>query len=190
MRKYLPELEGLRGLAALWVLLYHVGVLTGIHIFFLRSGMLGVDVFILISGFIMVHQYELRKQSHPWTAGSTMRGFWLRRYFRIAPLYYLLLLVSFLVMPMIVQANALLVSHPAGNTATHGDVSIFNFLIHCSFAFGAIPQYAQATALPDWTLGLEMEFYLIFPFLMLIPYRRSYAAMVLAAGGGRCWCAF
>jgi peptidoglycan/LPS O-acetylase OafA/YrhL len=48
------------------------------------------------------------------------------------------------------------------------DGSIANYLTHLTFIFGLIPQYAYRTALPDWSIGLEMQFYVALPFLMII----------------------
>ncbi|MBH9538896.1 acyltransferase, partial [Novosphingopyxis sp. YJ-S2-01] len=53
-------LDGLRGLAALWVLFGHLVILTGFRLPVLSKPDLGVDLFILLSGFLMVFQYRLR----------------------------------------------------------------------------------------------------------------------------------
>jgi peptidoglycan/LPS O-acetylase OafA/YrhL len=48
------------------------------------------------------------------------------------------------------------------------DFSGTNLLMHMTYAFGLIPQYAYRTPLPDWSLGLEMQFYAVFPFIVII----------------------
>lgn len=58
-------LDGLRGLAALWVLLGHSLQLTGWHLPILSSPDLGVDLFIMLSGFLMVFHYRLRETANP-----------------------------------------------------------------------------------------------------------------------------
>jgi peptidoglycan/LPS O-acetylase OafA/YrhL len=51
----IPALTGVRGVAALWVVLYHLTLGTNIHV--LRQGYLGVDLFFVLSGFILSHVY-------------------------------------------------------------------------------------------------------------------------------------
>lgn len=173
----LPWLDGLRGLAALWVLLSHIQILTGLgHIPLLSWGDLAVDLFMLLSGFLMAHNYIARKQSEPWNASRTIGQFWLRRFFRIAPLYYIVLVVALLVGPLMGQFRADIASAwPVTATAPERylDQSLTNILMHLSFLFGFSPTYAFRTALPDWSIGLEMQFYLFFPFIMLLMARLS-----------------
>ena len=62
------------------------------------------------------------------------------------------------------------------------DRSATNYLMHLSFLFGLHPDYAYRTALPDWSVGLEMQFYAAFPFLMLALARMGWlrGAIVIA----------
>ncbi|MEI9997915.1 MAG: acyltransferase family protein [Verrucomicrobiota bacterium] len=55
-------LDGLRGIAALWVLVGHGMLLTGFYVPIFVAADLGVDLFILLSGFLMVFQYQLRQE--------------------------------------------------------------------------------------------------------------------------------
>src|SRR3546814_12877049 len=54
-------LDGLRGLAALWVLVGHMMILTGFRLPLMSKPDLGVDLFIMLSGFLMMFQYRLRR---------------------------------------------------------------------------------------------------------------------------------
>jgi len=168
---HIPWLDGLRGAAALWVFLSHVQILSGMRWTPILSwGGLAVDLFMMLSGFLMAHHYRLREAREPWAAPATWATFWTRRWFRIAPLYYLLLVVALALGPWIgLHRDAIAAVWPG--TATSGlrytDQSITNLLAHASFVFGVLPDYAFRTALPDWSIGLEMQFYLAFPFLML-----------------------
>jgi peptidoglycan/LPS O-acetylase OafA/YrhL len=176
-KSYLPELEGLRGLAALWVLIYHLGALTGVRLPIIRSGGLGVDLFVLLSGFLMVHQYEQRRESQPWSSGRTIGNFYCRRFFRIAPLYYLLLAASFAAAPAVERWVLYIRQHSSGYMDIHSDTSWANLLVHLSFAFGFLPHFSDYTDIPDWTIGLEVQFYVFFPFLMLLVLRLGYLKM-------------
>lgn len=173
--EHLPWLDGLRGLAALWVLASHVQILTGMRAIPVFSwGGLAVDLFMLLSGFLMAHHYVQRRHQEPWDSGSTFCIFWTRRFFRIAPLYYLLLLVAMVLGPWLgAHREAIASVWPATATPMerYQDQSLSNILLHISFLFGALPDYAFRTPLPDWSIGLEMSFYLAFPFLMLLIMR-------------------
>ncbi|MET0267788.1 MAG: acyltransferase [Duganella sp.] len=173
----LPWLDGLRGLAALWVLLHHIQILVGApHVAVVSWGELAVDLFMLMSGFLMAHHYIARKNSEPWNHSGTVLQFWLRRFFRIAPLYYLALLAALLLGPQMGQFRAEIASvWPWTSSAPERylDQSLENILMHVSFLFGFSPYYAFRTALPDWSIGLEMQFYLFFPFIMLLMARLS-----------------
>ncbi|WP_298923506.1 acyltransferase [uncultured Ramlibacter sp.] len=168
---HLPWLDGLRGIAALWVLLHHTFILVGGRgMPILSWGKLAVDLFMILSGFLMAHHYLLRRVSRPWEDAATWRDFWARRWFRISPLYFVLLTAALLLGPFIgTQRDLIAQVWPATATAAarYNDSSWTNVLMHVSYLFGAFPNYAFRTALPDWSIGLEMQFYLAFPFLML-----------------------
>lgn len=164
-------LDGLRGLASLWVMIGHALLLTGWRLPVLSEPDLGVDLFIILSGFLMVFHYQLRAAREPWEQPSTWRSFWIRRYFRIAPLYYLLLAVALILGPWLYESrmviDAFLGRIPQA-PYRFLDHSLTNGLMHISFLFGLSPAYAYRTPLPDWSIGLEMQFYAAFPFIMLL----------------------
>src|SRR5438045_538898 len=86
---HLGFLDGLRGGAALWVLLYHCVVWGSWNSLRLPDSKIAVDVFMVLSGFLMVHLSLERADREPIGTASTAVRFWIRRFFRIAPLYYL-----------------------------------------------------------------------------------------------------
>jgi peptidoglycan/LPS O-acetylase OafA/YrhL len=172
---HLPYLDGIRGIAALWVLVAHTQILTGMwRVFLLSYGHLAVDLFILMSGLLMTHHYLLRRAKEPWEKPGTWAVFWVRRFFRIAPLYYVLLALALLLGPELGHFRELIAAQwPDTATAAsrYHDQTTANVLTHVSFIFGLLPHYAYDTPLPDWSIGLEMEFYVAFPFLMLLMAR-------------------
>jgi peptidoglycan/LPS O-acetylase OafA/YrhL len=191
---HLPWLDGVRGFAALWVLVHHAFVLTGGRggVPVLSWGKLAVDLFMLVSGFLMAHHYLLRRQTRPWSTPSTWTDFWARRWFRLSPLYYVLLAVALVLGTWLgEQRGFIAMAWPATATPVerYSDHSLTNILLHVTYAFGAIPQYAFRTVLPDWSIGLEAQFYLAFPFIMLFLARfgplRAGIALVIACIGLR-----
>lgn len=181
-------LDGLRGLAALWVLLGHAMILTGFRLPLVSQPDLGVDLFILLSGFLMVFQYRLRSEFEDWQRPSIWGAFWVRRFFRIAPLFYVLLAAALIAGPAIYADRVAIDTflgqslQPPERYLDHGPA---NIAAHLSFVFGLLPSYAYRTALPDWSLGLEMQFYAAFPFLVLLTRRIGWArgAITIGAAG-------
>lgn len=186
---HLPALDGLRGIAALWVLLFHTQLLSGMSpVPLLSYGALAVDLFMLISGLLMTHHYLLRRASEPWESPKTWCIFWLRRFLRIAPLYYVLLALALILGPTLGDNREWLgLTWPQAGTELerYTDQSPANIVTHVTFLFGLLPGYSFKTPLPDWSIGLEMQFYAVFPFLMLLVLRlglhRAMLAVVLAS---------
>jgi peptidoglycan/LPS O-acetylase OafA/YrhL len=167
---HLPWLDGLRGCAAVWVLLSHIQILTGLKSYPILSwGSLAVDLFMILSGFLMAHHYMQRRVDKPWDSSKTISDFWIRRFFRIAPLYYVLLVIALLLGPLLGEyrsAIALVWPDTATPTERYYDQSFVNILSHMTFIFGLLPYFSFRSPLPDWSIGLEMQFYLVFPVIM------------------------
>ncbi len=179
-------LDGLRGLAALWVLVGHAHILTGFKAPIIGDPELGVDLFIMLSGFLMVFHYQRRKQREPWESPQTWASFWIRRFFRIAPLYYIMLAIALTLGPQIYDARMVIDAfngNPPQAASRYLDSSYSNFLMHLSFLFGLSPSHSFRTALPDWSLGLEMQFYVALPIIMIVLGRFGWLrGMMLTVG--------
>lgn len=182
-------LDGLRGIAALWVLIGHTTIMTGVAIPSFARAHFGVDLFIMLSGFLMTYQYRLRREREDWEAPVTWLAYWVRRFFRIAPLYFLVLAVA-LGIGGLIHADRMAIDTVFGGAQQSGerylDASATNIAMHLTFLFGLFPQYAFRTPLPDWSIGLEMQFYAVFPFIVLASRRLGWlrTCALLALGGG------
>ncbi|MGA3344269.1 MAG: acyltransferase [Terracidiphilus sp.] len=180
----LQSLDGLRGLMALWVLCGHVCHYAGMtFVPILRSPDYAVDGFMLLSGFLMTYHYELRATKEPWTSWRTWVSFYIRRYFRISPLYYLLLVPAYLFHSYYsrwAESGLRLVFQPTFYRSP-APFDLSHVLMHVSLLFGLSPRYHASLILPDWSLSLEMQFYLAFPFLMLFVMRFGWLACAALA---------
>jgi peptidoglycan/LPS O-acetylase OafA/YrhL len=130
----------------------------------------------------MAYHYIARAKVAPWAEASTWTAFWRKRFFRIAPLYYVLLLVALMMGPYLGHArDQIAAAFPgtATDPARYLDASLRNALVHITFLYGVLPEYSFRTPLPDWSIGLEMQFYLIFPFVMLLWRRLGPAAAMI-----------
>lgn len=185
MTDRLSALDGLRGMAALWVLLGHAALLSNFLVPILSEPDLGVDLFIILSGFLMVFQFDLRQAREPWEQPGTWGRFWTRRFFRIAPLYYLLLSIALIAGPQLYESRlAIDAFRGAAPQAAERylDASATNIGLHLTFLFGLLPDWSFRTPLPDWSIALEMQFYALFPFMMMLMARMgAFAAAALFA---------
>lgn len=180
---WIPELEGLRGFASLWVFFGHVCILAQCHIPILGSPSYGVDMFILLSGFLMAKNYMEREREEPWNSLRTAHNFWIRRFFRIAPLYYVLLFVALYIGPDIGGMRAVIGSVDPSSTidlTKFYDQTLTNTLIHMSLLFGFFPYYSANTALPDWSISLEFQYYFLFPLIMFFALKFGFRIVLVS----------
>lgn len=177
----LPFLDGLRGLAAVWVIADHSRYLAGTNIKYINRGDIAVDLFMILSGFLMAYHYYQREEKEPWEAPSTWIKFYIRRFFRIAPLYYVLLAFFFLIGTQMAAWRMGLADHFSdtyNDPVRFLDRSWHNILMHVTFLYGLSKDYVTRTTMPDWSITLEMQFYWAFPFLMLL-FRRFYFVLAV-----------
>jgi peptidoglycan/LPS O-acetylase OafA/YrhL len=184
-------LDGFRGYAALWVLIAHCSIWGGWNGWHISNPKAAVDVFIFVSGFLMAYQFAAREQAEPAGNWHAMLRFWIRRFFRIAPLFYLVLIAAFLMGPWLKQGYMTL--REANAAAWGADVMYdparieytkTNFFLHLSFLFGLFPQYSFSTLLPDWSIALEMQYYAAFPFLMWLFRKHGFFGSAVAVAFG------
>lgn len=167
----IPVLHGIRGLLALWVLLGHSLFLCGAYFPILSAPGVAVYAFMVMSGFLMALHFRLREAREPWDKRKTWLLFYIRRFFRIAPLYYVVLIVAFAFHHQymtnyyhVQRLFPFFLNHPPTFVAPF---SLTSLVLHFGFLFGLLPSTADNNILPDWSIGLEMQFYFLFPFMML-----------------------
>lgn len=151
----LPEVDGLRAIAILLVLLSHH--LAGFPIVGLRKfigmGWVGVDLFFVLSGFLIGGiLLEQRKSVNYYQV------FYLRRFFRIVPLYALILLPGLLVIGLGWQTH--FAGHSLANQSNSG-IWLYPFFLQNIAPLLALS--APAYLAPAWSLAVEEQFYLLLP---------------------------
>jgi peptidoglycan/LPS O-acetylase OafA/YrhL len=181
----LGALDGLRGVMAFWVLVGHACTQSGMALIpIIRSPRYAVDGFMVLSGFLMTYHYSLRARKEPWTRPATWLKFYVRRFFRISPLYYASLVPAYCLYNGYNTWTAAIRNHVGLPRLTPAaPVSLHHFLLHLTYMFGIWPAYHASLILPDWSLSLEMQFYLAFPFLMLMVLRFGWPTMTVFAAG-------
>lgn len=163
--------DGLRGGMSLWVYVYHAAVFVGFNTKLIPGAALAVDIFMLISGFLMT--YTLNKNRNI-LSKQFIISFYLRRIFRIVPVYYLMLLISIIFYSEFAQffREATVAFPPLwvsdlGNDPSIRSITLTNIVLHLTFLFGFDPRYASNMPILDWSLALEMQFYAVVPFLVM-----------------------
>jgi peptidoglycan/LPS O-acetylase OafA/YrhL len=141
----------MRGFAILLVVFYHNFGFT--HYFFF--GWLGVDLFFVLSGFLITN--ILLKTLH---SPAFLRRFYERRALRIFPVYYLALFIFLIIFPLI-DFNLSDLTYFLNN-----QVWLWTFLQNWLYIFKPPEQNLLLTHL--WSLAVEEQFYLIWPFVILI----------------------
>lgn len=166
----LNQLDLFRGLAALFVLIGHCAHITQTSLKPIPGPGHAVDFFMMMSGFLMSKNFHERRSSESWSSRSTFVKFYIRRFFRIAPVYYFFYLIVFLFINKLNYISTLSISNSSKYINYHLNIyELFkSFILHITFMFGVFPKYLQDNILPDWSISLEMQFYIIFPFLIIL----------------------
>jgi peptidoglycan/LPS O-acetylase OafA/YrhL len=150
IQKFLPGIHGLRAVAALSVLLFHQAPNLSVPEFagFIKSyGGMGVQLFFALSAFSLAHSTHDRMQQTGW-----VRSFALRRFFRIAPLFYAAI-ICFLIYDYLVW----------GKIHTLSEIVLNVFFLH-----GFVPGVHESIVWAGWTIGVEMIFYAVFPVILSV----------------------
>jgi len=159
--------DTLRGLAALHVFFYHLALLPNPELAvpywakrIVLSGGTGVTLFFVVSAFTLCYSMRTRNDD-----SNHVYGFYIRRLFRIVPLFYVWMVISLI----------------RDEYLYHTQHSLVDVLLSASFVFNLIPGKEAGIVWASWTLGVEMLFYLAFPlvFRLITDYRRALAFFLL-----------
>ena len=155
----IPQIQALRALAAILVLLFHANLVGG--------GYIGVDIFYVISGYLITGLIlrEIEKNG-----SLNFRAFYLRRIKRLLPTSFSILMVTALVSWYLYPGT---MRDELGKDILAAAVYVSNFL----FAFWQM-DYQNLNAIPPvvihfWSLAVEEQFYLFWPIMVLIAYKAA-----------------
>ena len=170
--RQVPALDGIRGLAIIWVILHNAtdeafdpphGLVRVLGLF-THTGWIGVQLFFALSGFLITAGLlETQGTAH------YFRNFYAKRALRILPLYYTVLLVLLVILPRIVTLHA-----PFSNDQ---QASLWLFTINWTHT----APYGFAHF---WSLAVEEQFYLVWPLVVCwLPPRRVLTVCLWTAAG-------
>jgi peptidoglycan/LPS O-acetylase OafA/YrhL len=162
--RYRPDIDGLRAIAVGLVVLDHAGLMFS-------GGFIGVDVFFVISGFLIT---RLILSDH--VAGiMTLKGFWMRRIRRILPAAAATVGVTLLVGTIILPPDVLT---RLAESAIAQQMGLANIYFWQNCGYFDLPSRLQPL-LHTWSLAVEEQFYLIWPLILMLLCRRSRMTIAL-----------
>tara|TARA_B100001057_G_scaffold501302_1_gene623605 strand:- start:21598 stop:23616 length:2019 start_codon:yes stop_codon:yes gene_type:complete len=174
---YRPEIDGLRAIAVISVIIYHAKIsIEGIE--FLKGGFIGVDIFFVISGYLITS--IILKELFD-TETFSFKYFYERRIRRLLPALLLVMLVSFPFAWMFLLPSSFI-------DFSKSILYSLGFSSNFYFWFSG-QQYGAESALfkpflHTWSLSVEEQFYIIFPIFLLFSYKyfRKYITFILILG--------
>ena len=178
---YLPALDGLRALAVAAVFAYHLSLPL------FRGGFLGVDLFFVISGFLITTLLVTEAQR---TNRVRITAFWMRRVRRLMP--------ALVLMVVVVSAAALLIGRDldAGLRLQVLGAAVYGSnWVQIASGASYVEHFEPSLLTHLWSLGVEEQFYLIWPFVVvvlisfLVRRRSRVLAVCLLAGASAAWMA-
>jgi peptidoglycan/LPS O-acetylase OafA/YrhL len=178
---YLPGLDGLRAISVMAVIFYHADIVQ------IGGGFLGVEVFFVISGYLITSLLL----AESWRSGRTsLRNFWTRRARRLFPALYALLIA-------VVFVSAVFI--PDAFEQLQGDVVAAFFYVSNWWNIIHEQSYFVAAGRPPlllhlWSLAIEEQFYLFLPVIFAVFFgalrkRRLAIAAVIGALASTIWMA-
>ncbi|TLU89889.1 acyltransferase [Dyadobacter sediminis] len=181
-KRYFPNLNGIRCIAAFLVIFHHLeqakhamGIYNLYEIALVQhAGRLGVGLFFVLSGFLIT--YLLLEEKGRFGNVDTGK-FYLRRVFRIWPIYFLIVFLSFFVFPHID-----LLAFPGTDEKLQTHVTerltlLFLVLPNFAFVLYDLPYWCAQT----WSIGVEEQFYYLWPWLIKYPKKRIFILLLFLA---------
>ena len=157
---YLDHIDGLRAIAVLFVVFYHFGFEA------FPGGFVGVDVFFVISGFLITRM--ILKEANG-TGIFSFSAFYIRRARRILPALFFVLLISFIFSFLLLSPQHF---QEFSGSLLHAVLSVSNFYFWSQAGYFDISSEFKPL-LHTWSLGVEEQFYLIWPLLLVTLIRKS-----------------
>ncbi|MBA4320467.1 MAG: hypothetical protein C0412_18875 [Flavobacterium sp.] len=182
---YFGGLNELRAIAALGVVIHHIEQFKGmngltvsnVNLTFLihNLGKASVDLFFVLSGFLITYLLLDEKTNN--NDCVNIGKFYLRRIFRIWPLYYLIMFISFIIIPLLsnfsIFENNMSLLNSINNPDNYSFKTISLYLLF-------LPQFSKAVigASQTWSIGVEEQFYLIMPLMLSFFNKKAFLFFV------------
>ena len=151
---YRPFVDGLRAVSIIAVVAYHA------HVPGVTGGFVGVDVFFVISGFLIINQIVAGLRS----GSFSFAGFWARRVLRILPPYLLVIAATLAIAPFLLVSPAEFAE--IGKEAFRSALMIVNHHFYGQTGYFDTLTADRKPLLHLWSLAVEEQFYLVAPLML------------------------
>ena len=173
VKNYHPEIDSLRAISVIGVIIYHAKIYFFGHIFF-AGGYYGVDIFFVISGYLITSKIfnDMKNKNFSFI------NFYLGRARRILPALFLTLLISFVLSWFSLMPTQFV---DFAKSILFASSFISNYFFYISgLEYGAVSGLLKPI-LHTWSLGIEEQFYIIFPlfFFLVFKYLKSFLLSIL-----------
>jgi peptidoglycan/LPS O-acetylase OafA/YrhL len=159
---YRSDIQGLRAIAVLAVMTFHFNPAL------LPGGFVGVDVFLVISGFLIANILLNKKEQANYQPIATLKYFYVSRFKRLVPVYFAtLVVVSLLAAVLFLPADFVIYKDGLKKAAYFNSNNYF-----ANFGDYFAPANYEQPLLHTWSLAVEVQFYLIAPFIFLFLPKR------------------
>lgn len=181
LRVYFPNLNSIRFVAALAVMIHHIELTK----FWFHQpniytssfvggvfGQLGIILFFVLSGFLITYLLLTEQQQ---TGKISIKDFYVRRVLRIWPLYYFIVLLGLFVLPSIQYFDVPDMSPDVKDHFFSKAVMFLSFVPNVAYSIYPHVPYAEQA----WSVGVEEQFYLLWPFLLGLVLKTNKALRML-----------
>lgn len=160
--QYRSDIQGLRAIAVLAVMVFHFNPAL------LPGGFVGVDIFLVISGFLIASILFNKKEQENYQPITTLTYFYISRFKRLAPAYFVTLIVVSLFAAVLFLPTDFKIYKDGLEKAAYFNSN--NYFANFGDYFA--PANHEQPLLHTWSLALEVQFYLIAPFIFLLLPKR------------------
>jgi len=165
---YRPDIDGLRAIAVLGVIFFHAGWS------WISGGYVGVDVFFVISGYLITRNILARKQAGKFS----IFDFFKRRFLRLFPALFVTVALTLLVAMFVMPPQQLQETAYSASAAVMAFANVF-FWTQTGYWDSEI---LSKPLVHTWTLSVEEQFYFIWPFLLAFLYKFRSVSLFLLLG--------
>ena len=165
------DIQGLRAIAVLSVMLFHFNPV------WLPGGFIGVDVFLVISGYLIVSILLYKKTKFDYSLFKTLKDFYTSRFKRIIPAYFItLILVTIISSILFLPQDFLIYKESLRQALWFNSNNYF-----ADFGDYFAPANHEQPLLHTWSLAIEIQFYLLAPFVFLLTPKKYLNWLLLIA---------
>lgn len=153
-KRYMPGLDGLRAIAVIGIIIYHLNKQ------WLSGGFLGVDTFFVISGYLIT---SLLLSEYEETGTIKIKQFWLRRIKRLLPAVLILIFTVIIATLIFKPSHIVQIKHDA--------FAALFYMSNWWYIATDVNYFEQFAFMPLkhlWSLAIEEQFYLFFPFILVL----------------------